>query len=627
MPKITSPRGAPWLLAATATATATVMLAGGVVQPPVAWAAPHTHTVTLIADTDRDGRLSGADLPGRGSWSDSRGALVLPNLDDDAGRCPTLADDGSRLGDDALAACNDAADERVAGQGDALDLAPLRLAALPGLGPGAHATVRVDRTAAPHTRLYRRHENGLPTPLGTGARLTARELRSGVDLALEARDLVRDPEVWNGLIDVTVEVVDGDRVLRDTARLRVAPLILTHDLLPVDRMVVSDNGTSPEDAERHGYDPDIAARPVEKGERVFRDQLGAALAGAGVDDRLLEYPTGGDRWMRDQFITGYFEVPGPSGQPHRMRVLLRSSDVMPEGSTRDFPLREAGRSAFTVLRGPDTAVLQQYDTSRVGDGERSQLWGSFSSTGNFLVVPPDERFPAGRVLYGSDGREAAPDPTFTRLLHAQREQAPLAVDTSWLGVGHIDEFLSFVPADTERGWAAVVADPALGAALLRETGATDLLGEQPVLDGNRLATAGIDRALNLLSGEFGLRDEDIVRVPAIFTRLEIPGYPRQDIVANRLPAIANGVATGTRTYIAPVPHSGADEDGRDVFAHATETALSSIGARVAWVEDRDYAHAVGTVGGEIHCVTNTLRDISTATPFWHRSARTLLSGH
>ncbi|MDT0343649.1 protein-arginine deiminase family protein [Streptomyces litchfieldiae] len=612
------PRRRPLAVAAAATATAAVagiavvQLSGaGAATPPGA---------TLFADTNRDGRLNGGDMRGRSAWTDDRGALVMPNLDDSAGRCPTLAEDGSRLTDDELAACHDASDERVNGPLDALDLAPLRVAALPRAGSDAFATITVNAAAAPHVRLFL-HRHGEYTPLGPDTRLTGEQLRSGVRLALEARDLVRDPAEWDGLIDVTLEVVDGDRTSGDTARLRVAPLILTHDLLPIDRMVISDNGTTPEDAERHGYDPEVPARPVEDGEEVFRAELGAALAGAGLNDDLLEYPTGGDRWMRDQFITGYFAVPGPDGTAHRMRVLLRSADVMPEGSSADFPLRDAGRSAFTVLRGPGTAVLQQYDADRVGDDEHSALWGSFSSTGNFLVAPPDERFPAGRVLYGSNLELAAPDATFTRLLQAQHEQEPLAVDTSWLAVGHIDEFLSFVPAGTERGWAAVVADPELGRDLLTEAGADALLDDERLTAGTRLAAAGIDRALELLTRELGLSAEDIVRVPALFTRLDVPGHPRQDIVANHLPAVANGVATGTRTFLAPVPHAPADATGEDVFQRAAEEALAAVGVRVAWVEEWDYAHAVGTVGGEIHCVTNALRDLSAARPWWRSPGR------
>jgi protein-arginine deiminase len=72
-------------------------------------------------------------------------------------------------------------------------------------------------------------------------------------------------------------------------------------------------------------------------------------------------------------------------------------------------------------------------------------------------------------LYGSDGGDASPNPAFVELLETQGPQEPLAIDTSWLGVGHIDEFLSFTSADNNRGWTAVIADPAL-AALTAQSG-------------------------------------------------------------------------------------------------------------------------------------------------------------
>ncbi|MFB4196570.1 protein-arginine deiminase family protein [Streptomyces carpaticus] len=567
-------------------------------------AAAATVSLAALAGTGLTGCATGPAAPT--AVLSAAVPLVLPNLDDSAGRCPALGADGERLSDDALAACHDAADERVSGPEDALDLAPLEVAAVPDAGEAAYATVTVDAAAAPYTRLFVR-DGDTYTPLGPDGRLAADRLRAGVHLALEATDPVRDPAVWDGTIDVTLEVTDGGRTARDAARLRVAPLILTHDLLPLDRLVISDNGTSPQDAEREGYDPTRPAAPVEKGEDVFRTELTAALEQAGLEGRLMEYPTGGDRWMRDQFITGYFAVPTPDGGVRRMSVLLRSADVMPEGSTAEFPLRDAGRPAFSVLRGPGTAVLQEYTAERVGDGERAQLWGSFSSTGNFLVAPPDEQWPAGRVLYGSDGGDAAPDAAFVRLLEAQREQAPLAVDTSWLGVGHIDEFLSFVPAGTPRGWAAVVADPERGLELAESD-------DPAVLAGTRLAVAGVDAALEVLRTELALTDEEIIRVPALFERLEVPGYPRQDIVANALPAVVNGVetGTGTGTFLAPDPrHAG--------FRAATEEAFAAAGASgVAWVDAWEYAFAVGTVGGDLHCVTNALRDLSAAGPWWEK---------
>ncbi|WP_158920520.1 hypothetical protein [Streptomyces sp. NBRC 109706] len=57
----------------------------------------------------------------------------------------------------------------------------------------------------------------------------------------------------------------------------------------------------------------------------------------------MEYPTGGDPRVRDQFITGYAVAPGPDGEQRRISVLLRSADVMPE---------ESGRGAAGAGGGP-----------------------------------------------------------------------------------------------------------------------------------------------------------------------------------------------------------------------------------------------------------------------------------
>jgi protein-arginine deiminase len=264
------------------------------------------------------------------------------------------------------------------------------------------------------------------------------------------------------------------------------------------------------------------------------------------------------------------------------------------------------------------------------------LWGSFSSTGNVIVAPPSEAWPSGRILYGSDGGDAAPDPAFVKLLEAQGDQGPLAIDTSWLGVGHIDEFLSFTAADNDRGWAAVVADPALGTDLLEalveegfgdqelvqgvesDEGMTvaEALASPELLEGNRIATDGIDAALAVLSEELGLEEDEIVRVPALFTELVVEGYPRQGIVANHMPAIVNGVETGAGAFLAIRPHGPRVADGDDVFAAAAETNFGAVGSRIAWVEAWHYGHAVGTVGGEVHCLTNSIRDQSGTEPWW-----------
>lgn len=596
----------------------------------IIWQLSHRTETLLLADTDRDGLISEADRSGRAQWSTERGAIVVPNLDDDGGNCDTFTDEeGERLGDDALAACGDAFDERINGDADLLDLAPLRIESMADVGIDAWATVTVDEASSETARLFVRSADGEYSVPAPGEHISADRLRTGVDLALEATDIARDRDVWDGFIDVSLQVHDGQTITMDRVRIRVAPLLLSHDLNPIDRMMVADNATTAEDAEQHDYDP-TTADTVYPGEAAFRDELSRGLVEAGLDEPTY-YPTGGDRWMRDQFITGMAAMPGPDGTAHTMTVLLRSAVVDPEGSTEEFPLRDAGRPVYSVLRGPDVAAVQTYSPDRVGEDDYNMLWGSFNSTGNVIVAPPyateDGSWPVGRVLYGSDGGDAAPDPAFTTLLEAQRDQDPLPVDTSWLGVGHIDEFLSFIPADNDRGWAAVVADPAMGDALLAELVAAGR-GDQPLMsgiaegdltveealestdlvNGNRIASAGIEAALGVLTAELGLGEDEIVRIPALFTELVIDGYPRQGIVANLLPAIVNGVETGTGVYLAVRPHGPLDDAGGDVFADTAEQAFEAVGGRIAWVEAFEYGHNSGTVGGEIHCLTNTIRD-------------------
>ncbi|MEU6248196.1 protein-arginine deiminase family protein [Glycomyces sp. NPDC047010] len=605
----------------------------------VAWeATARPAPALLLADTNRDGRVNAADSIGRSEWTTDRGAIVVPNLDDDLEACSTVGAEGERLGDDALAACSDGADEVVNGAADLLDMASLQIRPMRGIGDSASASIRVDEASAATARLFVRDGDHYAV-LGSDDLVGADRLRGGLNLALEATDIARN-ETWDGFVDVTLTVRDGRSVQSDRVRVRVAPLLLSHELAPIDRLIVADNGTGVEAAERDGYDPDVGAPPVHDGEEDFRRDLVSGLESAGLDGRLTMYPTGDDRWMRDQFITGYAAMPGPDGVPHTMTVLLRSAVVDPEGSTTEFPLRDAGRPVFSLLRGADTAAVQTYSPDRVGQDEYNALWGSFSSTGNVIVAPPyatgEGSWPAGRILYGSDGGDAAPDPSFVELLEAQGDQEPLAIDTSWLGVGHIDEFLSFTAADNDRGWAAVVADPQLGTALLEglvDDGlggqtlvqglATDpamtveeALASPELIEGNRIATEGIEAALAVLTEELGLGEEEIVRVPAVFTELVVDGYPRQKIVANHMPAIVNGVETGTGAFLAIKPHGPLDAAGQDVLANASETAFHAVGARIAWVEAWDYGHAVGTVGGEVHCLTNALRDQSATEPWW-----------
>ncbi|WP_147481361.1 protein-arginine deiminase family protein, partial [Actinomadura harenae] len=590
--------------------------------------------VLLRADTDRDGRLTPADDKGRGSWTAARGAIMLPNLDDDRSRCSSSAKDGARLSDAALAGCNDASDDVVNGAADLADLARLEIPAIRGVSGSAKGTLLPDARSRDKVRVFVERK-GRFVALGADGVLHADELRRGVRLAIEARDIVRDPAVWSGFTDLTLTVADRGATRTDRVRLRVAPVLFENDLMPLKRAVVA-NPKAPETLE--GLK---APSRSMVGSAEYRRDLRRALDADGLRSRFVESPSGGDRWMGDMYKTAYASMPGPGGAEHRIAVRLRSPAVTPNFPSRDRPLRDASRPVFTMLRGPGVAGVQQFDGTRVDTPDDNLYYGSAGSTGNMGTIPPTPEYPTGRIVYGGEGK-FTPDPTFTRMLAAQGYQDPISVDTTWLGVGHIDEFMHFVPARTGRGWAMVVADPRLGMDILKDLAksggggrrlvegvaasktdhpnmtVSEALREPSLVDGTRIAGQGVDKALLQLREKAGITEKDIVRVPALFTKLALPdGYPRNDLTVTYLPDAANGVGTGTgaRGYLAPAQH-GPRKDGTDLFQQATERALGKVGVHVRWIEDWDYAHHIGTAGGDIHCVTNVERDLRVTSPWW-----------
>jgi protein-arginine deiminase len=265
-----------------------------VVAAPIrpAFAAP---TADLRADVNRDGVLTRADDAAEERWTNRRGAIVLPNLDDDQSRCPKLRPDGLPLADDVLPTCHDAADTVVNGQTDLADLARLRVEPIAGLPDSAHVTVK----AGPRARLYVRRGDGWAALPATGE-LTAAEARHGVDLAIEATDIVRDLAVWNGMVDVMVNLVMRTTATSDRVRLRVAPLLIQHDLMTVQRMMVADRRTDPL-AKGTEVRRDILGRPMATPrstdplteEEEFRRDLRAGLDSAGLTKPFIEHPVGG----------------------------------------------------------------------------------------------------------------------------------------------------------------------------------------------------------------------------------------------------------------------------------------------------------------------------------------------
>lgn len=630
--------------------------------------------IWIRADTNRDGRIDDADEADKTEWTPGRGAIFLANLDDHGRRFVPRAPDGRHLTDAELALCNDAGDEIVNGDDDVDDLAKI-LAMVPAEATGVAVTV--DEGAPDRVRLFVAAGDGSSasdwSALPSDGSIPVDQCAGGVTLlGIEGRDIVRD-FTWDGRcwITLAVECADGRR-LTDTVVLKVAPLLFANDLMPLEILYGVDNVTSvfPGEAAFPGGEQDPRAgaieERIERAQAPFRRDIRAGLARAGLGAGVLRLlpnldfragdpdldaqiqwaadftagslgQTGVDIWPQDAMQPAFMSMPGPRGQ-RVMWVWLRSSARNPKGDREAHPLRYTSRVVFTELLGPGCAAVQHFDPGYLPKDNRGKAgpYSSFDMSGNYAVVPPHTHngcyYPQGRKLVGAEPGYTA-DPAFNAMLDAQGHQCPIYVDTGWLEVGHVDEFVAFVESDTERGWTMLVADPGLAIDLLghevergngadalfthqdvapgiRDTGVSiaDGLESEGVVLGTAKAVAGIDKAVGTLRSEVGLTDADIVRLPVLFrlSLKDLDDHPVEPLLPN-----AVNLVTAGRLVLVARQHGPIGLQG-DIFEAEVEQRLRALGVGVHWVEDLGYAHPAG----EVHCATNARRDPRTTDPWW-----------
>ena len=556
--------------------------------------------VDLRADTNRDGVISFDDPTeddGEDAWDAKHGAVFLANIDDDEEQCPT------NVSDVDLPKCNDAADEVVNGADDAADLA--RLKTKPWAAAPDGATGKITTTASSSVRLFKVTGTTFEV-LAKDATLTTAELRAGVELAIEGRDIVRDTTVWDGLVDVTFTVDGAGATQTDKVRMRVAPLLTSHHLSPAESTYVTLLGSASSQA--------------------TRTDLATAATAAGVP--APQTISVSDQWTQDFFETGFMTMPGPGGKQHAMRVNIRSANESNPSSPTN-PLRTAGRVVFTQLRGKDVAGIQQFDPTRQGK------FDTLNSFGNFETIPPytsgAESFPLGRVLRGNIA-SYYPDKTFLKLIEAQKVQQPLYIDTSWLLVGHVDETVSFIKASSPRGWVMLVNDPTLAKTMLETQSAAgngavpmfigkfwsqsqsaqitvdQVLADTEVMQASAEAATEIAGQLAIIKSATGLTEAEIIRIPY----LHMP-YSQGSVAFQ--PGMVNGLYIAPGHFVAPDPH-GPVIAGTDIFKAIMEERVSPFGVAVHWAEDWDLYHRNL---GEVHCGTNATRQIPDSK--WWESGR------
>jgi protein-arginine deiminase len=427
-------------------------------------------------------------------------------------------------------------------------------------------------------------------------------MQAGVEFGIEGKDIIRNDGVWNGFVDVTLTVNGGTGPNgpisggTDVVRMRLAPVIFPHhNQVATKAYVTNINSTA---------------------SQAFRNDLAIATNAAGIPTTQFSVS---DQWTEDFFETAYMTMPGTSG-PQVMHINFRSANYTSSG------LRTAGKVVFTVLRGPGVAGAVEYNASHP-DG-----MDTLNSFGNFETIPPftngSQVWPLGRVLRGST-QSFYPDTDFDLMVQSQGMQDIVYIDTEWLLVGHVDETLSFIKANTPRGWVMLKNDATMAKTMLQQQqtngyGSTPMfvgkywtgsvpaqvsinavLADTDIMNESAWAAVQVQGQVNAIVAATGLTTSEMVSIP--FLHWETSGYS----VAFQ-PGTVNGMYVNHTIFAPPKPH-GPVIASVDIFQQHMVNALAPYGVNVYFVEDWDLYHRLL---GEVHCGSNATRAIPTNSYWW-----------
>jgi protein-arginine deiminase len=438
----------------------------------------------------------------------------------------------------------------------------------------------------------------------------ASQLAAGLTLSLDGRELVKVASVWDGLVTVHFDISDGKTHAVDSVALKMAPVLTHHPLQKVDTLIsVAGNDSI---------------------QSTFIQGLDSARKSAEISTPLFLFNQSDDIWAQDFIEPAYASMPGPQG-PIAIRIILRSAQ-----STRT-----GGRQVFEMLHGPGVGGYQPISGTGKGFGHRE-----INSFGNLETIPPytskdGTKYPSGRIIMGKHFENT---PAIVPFLQSQGVQSPLILETGWLAIGHVDEFVQFLPYNNSLGFTIAIADTYTALNLLKDAqkaghgganaisfnatqetmsaegqGMTidELMTNQTFADVNVYAQRYIDQNLELLLAEIPLARKDVIRIPTLLHASnfdgifsESDGLPphSEPIMANEYqtlsfwPATINGVVIG-KHYISPRPW-GPVIGGVDILEKAVNIAYAKAGMTISYVDDF-LSHHRGA--GDVHCGTNTFR--------------------
>ncbi|CAN9511933.1 unnamed protein product [Ophioblennius macclurei] len=308
----------------------------------------------------------------------------------------------------------------------------------------------------------------------------------------------------------------------------------------------------------------------------------------------------GDRWIQDEMEFGYIDSPH-----HEFPVVL---DSPRDGDLQDFP--------YQKLLGPDFGHITKM----------ALTVNSLDSFGNLEVSPPvtvnGKKYPLGRIIIGVAFPTATQGRNMTQVvqdfLWAQKVQEPIALYSDWLDVGHVDEFMTFVPAPDRKGFRLLLASPDAGYKLfksLQNQGhgkaalfdgleneepipVDDILQDEELHDVNNYVQSCIDWNRDVLKKELGLDEDDIIDLPILF-KLE----NESELLASAYyPDLVNMLVLGKNLGI-PKPF-GPKVNGQCAIEAETRSLLEPLGLSCTFIDNFESYHKEQ---GEVHCGTNVRR--------------------
>jgi protein-arginine deiminase len=521
----------------------------------------------MVADTDRDGQVDfEQDKEDASECTDEHSAVFLNNCDSDQNTGKP-----------------DYADTVVNREEDLMDLSLIKVKRMKDLPAETQVSISVDVESQRRVRIFLKNPDGKfeCIDLEDEGNLDVEQLRTtDLELWIEANSFA--DTIWNGetQVKLTLELPDGI-INEQTICLKVAPFILLSNL-------------------QRGKTLYVRAFPGRNDAfiqqlKIFVPEAGAELFVVAAGDPYRPH----DIWLQDAMEIGYTEKPG-----QRMNVVLQANR---DRSMDNFPSKG--------LLGPD------YGWIRVGSYRESYARGRGGNGwldwyGNLEVTPPLPEFPFGRIVYGFNPEgppDASLNPEIVAMLEAQNLQIPpIRLDTGWLLIKHVDEMIAFLPSKNPgRPFCVMVVSPEAMIGLLREwkakgygsasvlrrfqpdTTVASLLSNEKLLQHNiHLQHEKIDPNIALIKNELNLSEEEIIRIPALFSEHGSSIFPN----------MVNSAVLNDYLFIA-------DPDGPlidcvDLLQEEVKRLLSDVPVHLIFLDDTPYHKW----SGNVHCATNIRRE-------------------